>query len=163
MPAKLTNEIIAAAIEGFEAQKTRIDQQIAELRAMLSGRLVETAAIPEIAPKKRKISAAARRRMALGQKRRWAAIEGTAEPSSPTPPEPPKPKRRISAEGMRKIIAATKRRWAKVRAEKAAKAPPAAAKKAATKKVAGKKVAKKTAAKRTSKALAQVTPQAAAS
>src|SRR5215471_8552236 len=162
MPAKFTNEIIAAAIEGFEAQKTRIDQQIAELRAMLSGRLVETAAIPEIAPRKRKISAAARRRMALGQKRRWAAIKGTAEPSSPTPPESPKPKRRIGAEGMRKIVAATKRRWAKVRAEKAAKAP-AAAKKAATKKVAGKKVAKKTAAKRTAKARAQVTQQAAAS
>src|ERR1035437_5430853 len=34
---KLTPEIITAAIVGFEAQKTRIDDQIAELRAMLSG------------------------------------------------------------------------------------------------------------------------------
>ena len=34
---KLTPEIITAAIAGFEQQKTRIDAQIAELRAMLPG------------------------------------------------------------------------------------------------------------------------------
>ena len=35
MPApKLTSEIIVAAILGFEAQKSRIDARIAELRAM---------------------------------------------------------------------------------------------------------------------------------
>ena len=34
---KLTNEIITAAIEGFESQRRRIDDQIAELRAMLDG------------------------------------------------------------------------------------------------------------------------------
>ncbi len=34
---KLNAEIIAAAIEGFESQKRRIDTQIGELRAMLSG------------------------------------------------------------------------------------------------------------------------------
>ena len=31
MPPELTNEIIKAAITGFEAQKTRLDAQIAEL------------------------------------------------------------------------------------------------------------------------------------
>src|ERR1039458_7664198 len=41
---KLTPEIITAAIVGFEAQKTRIDDQIAELRAMLSGGTKPTAA-----------------------------------------------------------------------------------------------------------------------
>ena len=35
MPTKLTPEIITAAIEGFKAEKTRIDQQIAELRAIV--------------------------------------------------------------------------------------------------------------------------------
>jgi hypothetical protein len=38
MPTRLTNEIIAAAIDGFEGHKKRIDQQVAELRAMLSGK-----------------------------------------------------------------------------------------------------------------------------
>src|ERR1035441_1303835 len=35
MPIKFNTEIINAAIEGFESQKRRIDDQIAELRAML--------------------------------------------------------------------------------------------------------------------------------
>ena len=34
---KLNTAILLAAIEGFEQQKLRIDVQIAELRAMLSG------------------------------------------------------------------------------------------------------------------------------
>ena len=37
MPTKVTNEIITAAIEGFESQKRRIDNQIADLRALLGG------------------------------------------------------------------------------------------------------------------------------
>jgi hypothetical protein len=35
---KLAAEILIAAIEGFESQKRRIDDQIAELRAMLPGK-----------------------------------------------------------------------------------------------------------------------------
>ena len=34
---QLTTEIIDAAIEGFEARKVRIDEQIAQLRQMLNG------------------------------------------------------------------------------------------------------------------------------
>ena len=37
MPLILTNEIIEAAIEGFEVQKRRIDDQIAELKSMRDG------------------------------------------------------------------------------------------------------------------------------
>jgi hypothetical protein len=37
--AKLTNTIILAAIDSFEAQKKSIDVQIEELRAMLTGAL----------------------------------------------------------------------------------------------------------------------------
>lgn len=37
---KLTNEIIAAAILGFEEQKRRIDTKIGELRAMLSATIL---------------------------------------------------------------------------------------------------------------------------
>ena len=35
MPTELTEEIVNAAIEGFKAQKFRLDQHIAELRTML--------------------------------------------------------------------------------------------------------------------------------
>src|SRR5438270_1395488 len=150
---KLSAEIIAAAIEGFESQKRRIDTQIGELRAMLSGGRTEGAAT-SAAPRKRKVSAAARRRMAEGQKKRWAAIKAVSkEPEA----EPTKPKRKISAAGRRAISEATKRRWALKRAE-AAKQQPAVAKKAATQKTAAKRPAKKAPEKKTAaKAMGQGT------
>jgi hypothetical protein len=122
---KLTNEIIIAAIQGFEFQKTSIDGKIAELRAMLPGGPAETADMPEPTKPKRRVSAAARRKMALAQKARWAKVRGEAEPA---PKEAPKPKRRVSKEGLARIIAATKKRWARVKAEAKKEAPKAAPK-----------------------------------
>jgi hypothetical protein len=67
---KLTPEIITAAIQGYEAQKARIDQQIAQVRALLPGGSTQTAATPEPAPRKRrKFSAATRRKMKAAQQR----------------------------------------------------------------------------------------------
>ena len=138
---KLTPEIIAAAILGFEEQKRRIDTQIGGLKAMLSGSPAETAATPEAAPRKRKkFSTATRRRMREAQRRRFAKLKSESEPPArAATPEPAKPKHRISAEGMKRILAANKRRWALKRAE-AAKAR-GAAKKSVPKKVATKKAA----------------------
>ena len=135
MPPKLTGEIITAAILGFEEQKRQIDTKIAELRAMLPGGPA-TPATPE-APtrKRRKFSAAARRRMKEAQQRRWAKIRGESEPPALVTPEAPKPKRRISKAGMARIIAATKERWARVRAAKAQQEK--TSRKAARKKAAG--------------------------
>jgi hypothetical protein len=151
--AKLTPEILNAAIEGFEEQKKRIDAQLVELRQMLEGGPASRAAEPEAVSPKRKISAAARRRMALGQQKRWAAIKSGAQSTSPITSEPPQTKRRISEEGMKRIIAATKKRWALKKAE-AAKA------KAAVAKNAPGKVAKKSAAKKAVKTPGQATPAA---
>ena len=83
MSAKLTNEILTAAIDGFEAQKSRMDAKIAELRAMLSGGPAEPAAAPP-APKrkKRRLSAAGRRAIVEATKRRWAAIRAEKEKAS---------------------------------------------------------------------------------
>ena len=150
MPTRLTHEIIGAAIDGFQAQKKRIDQQIAELRAMLTGGPAETVTTPE-APqqKRRKMSVAARRAVAEAQRKRWAKIRGESEPSAPATtevPKAPKAKRRISAEGMKRIIAATKKRW---RLAKAAKAASTATRKTApvAKKVAVKRAVPKPAKK----------------
>jgi hypothetical protein len=118
MPApKLTNEIITAAIEGFETQRTRIDGKIAELRALLTGGTAESGVAPE-PPKRarRKISAAGRKAIAEAQRKRWAAKKA-AERSGPEAVA--KPKRRLSAAGRKAIIAATKKRWALKRAEAA--------------------------------------------
>src|ERR1039457_461308 len=88
MPTKMTNDIITAAIEGFELQKARIDQQISALKAMLSGETAETAetaaATPEPATRKRRnFPAAARRRMKEAQQRRWAGIGAESGPPAP--------------------------------------------------------------------------------
>jgi hypothetical protein len=113
---KLTPEIISAAINGFESQKRRIDEQIAELRTMLPDGS-PPAATPEATPgKRKKFSAAARRKMALAQNARWAKIKGEAEAAAPTPAQAPKPKRKLSAAGRKAIIAATKKMWAAKRA-----------------------------------------------
>ena len=145
MPTKFTNEILTAAIEGLGAQKRQIDTRIAELRQMLDSGSNRAVATPQAPARKRKVSAAARRRMAIAQRKRWAKIRGESELSAPVTPEPPKAKRRISEEGMKRIIAATKKRW---RLAKAAKAQPSTAKKAASgrKKVAVKKAVTKKAA-----------------
>jgi len=159
---KLNAEIIAAAIEGFESQKRRIDTQIGELRAMLSGGRTEGTATPEASTRKRKVSAAARRRMAEGQKKRWAAIKAESKkPESAARPEPAKPKRKMSAAGRRAISEATKRRWALKRAE-AAKAQPVGPNKAAQR-TATRKTAKKALVKPAKKAATKATGQAAAS
>jgi hypothetical protein len=160
---KLNAEIIAAAIEGFESQKRRIDAQIGELRAMLTGGRTEGAVAPEAPTRKRKVSAAARRRMAEGQRKRWAAIKvESKQPASANRPEPAKPKRKISAAGRRAISEATKRRWALKRAE-AAKEQPAGAKKAEKENTAAKKPAKKAPAKPAKKTAAKSTGQGAMS
>jgi hypothetical protein len=77
---KLTNEIIIAAIEGFESQKTPHRRQIAELRAMLSGGPAETAATPEPTKRKRrKMSAAGRKAISEATKKRWAAFHAAQQ------------------------------------------------------------------------------------
>jgi hypothetical protein len=134
MPQKLSPEIITAAIAGFEAQRKHIDSKIVGLRNMLNHRH----AAAEAPKQNRKISAASRRRMALAQKKRWAAIKGRSQAISPAGSQPPK--RRISEEGMKRIIAATKKRWALKRAEEA-KAKRAAATRTRARKVTTLKAA----------------------
>jgi hypothetical protein len=71
----LTVEILTAALEGFEAQKKRVDAQIAEIKRALHGGGAVAAVSSETAKPKRKVSAAARKRMAAAQRKRWAAIK----------------------------------------------------------------------------------------
>jgi hypothetical protein len=118
---EINRAIIEAAIEGFEQQKTRIDQTIAELRVQLNGSAVKTtgrkATVADIAParKKHKISAAGRRAIAEAQRKRWAAAKGGKTDAARTV----KPaKRKMSPAAKAKLVA----NLAKARAAKAAKA-----------------------------------------
>ncbi len=78
----LSPDVLQAALAGLEAQRSRVDSQIAQVRWLLDsprrGRPTAAAAQPDSAdsqPKKRrKMSAAARKRIAAAQKKRWAAF-----------------------------------------------------------------------------------------
>jgi hypothetical protein len=121
MPTKFDNEMLAAAIEGFEAQKKRIDAQILEIRQLLTGGSAEPAATPGPGRKRRKVSAAGRKRMAEAQRKRWAAKKKSGAAPEAAKPESQKPKRKMSAAGRKRISEATKKRWALVRAAQGAK------------------------------------------
>ena len=77
----LSPEILQAALEGLELRRSRVDEQIAQLRARLGKRgpgrppKAEQAVAKQPrkpAKKKRTISAAARKKMAAAAKKRWA-------------------------------------------------------------------------------------------
>jgi len=110
---KLTADILSAALEGFEAQKNRIDARIAEIRQMLCGSTAP-AALTDTGKPRKKRSAAVRRKMALAQRARYAKLKQGTEPTQAVAAKPKK--RKLSAAGRRAIIAATKKRWAAVKA-----------------------------------------------
>jgi len=101
---KLTPEIINAAILGFESQKTKIDAQIAELRALLSGGpAASSAAAQPTKPKRRKMSAAGRKAISEATKKRWAAFHAAQQASEQ--PAPKKSARKSAKKTARKKAA----------------------------------------------------------
>src|SRR5436309_504781 len=85
---------VKAAIEGLEPRKQRIDSQIAELRAMLTGgngTPSEAAAPPQSEPsvrrKRRRISAAGRAAIAEAQRKRWAAKKAGTQTAGQSAPK----------------------------------------------------------------------------
>jgi hypothetical protein len=104
-----------------------IKEQIEKLQGQIDsiagdGGIPSTSAVK--VPMKRRMSPAARARIAAGARARWARIKGTAPKASKAPK---KGKRRLSAAGRAAIIAATKARWARAKGTQVA---PKAAKKA---------------------------------
>ena len=61
------------ALVGFQIERQRIETKIQELQARLKGRRAPMSQDGEpAAPRKRELSPAARKRIAMAQKRRWA-------------------------------------------------------------------------------------------
>ena len=110
----LTKEIVDAAIFGFEGQKKKIDEQIAELRRVFPGASGGPISKTTVGTK-RKMSAAGREAIAEAQRKRWAAVKGERTSQTKTAKKSPK---RLSPEGRAAIVAALKKRWA---AKKAAR------------------------------------------
>lgn len=115
----LTPEILAAALQGLEDQRQRIEAQIVEVKQLLGGGKSPVPKTP--APRRRTLSAAARARIAAAQKKRWAAFHSQTEQLEAAP-KTRRRKRKMSAAGRKAIAEAAKKRWAEFRqkAEKAA-------------------------------------------
>jgi hypothetical protein len=88
--------------------KEKIDALNKELASILGA----PAPLVAKAPKKGKMSAAGRARIAAAQKARWAKIKG-AKPAAKTPA---KKRKKMSAAAKAKLSAMAKARWAKVKA-----------------------------------------------
>jgi hypothetical protein len=81
-----SKELLEAALQGLEAQKQKIDGQIAQVRTLMGQRggrpakqssvssNTATAAAPTGGRRRRVLSPEARKRIAAAQKKRWAAF-----------------------------------------------------------------------------------------
>ena len=74
------HEILEAALQGLEAQRHKLEEQISQVRSLLGGRAGKPAKASAwaassngTAGKKRILSPEARQRIAAAQKKRWAA------------------------------------------------------------------------------------------
>lgn len=95
-----------------------LKEEIESLNQELASILGASAPASAIAPKKRKVSAAARARMAASQKARWAKINAAKPASRSVTPVATSPikKRKMSATAKAKLSASAKARWAKAKA-----------------------------------------------
>ena len=115
--AGINRDLLAMALLGYEVQKTWINAAIADIQAQLAHR---GPGRPRVAtdvavPKKRTMSAAARKRIGAAQRKRWATVKKTqAQGKSAAKPAAPK-KRKLSSAGRKAIIEATRKRWAAFR------------------------------------------------
>lgn len=84
-PVAPTKEILEAALQGLESQRQKLEDQIAHVRALMgnrAGRPYKQAGSNEgfrtasktATRKKRVLSPEARKRIAIAQKKRWAAF-----------------------------------------------------------------------------------------
>ena len=87
-----------------------LKEQIDALNKELASILGAPASVSAKAPKKGKMSAAGRAKIATAQKARWAKVKG-AKPAAKAPAK----KRKMSAAAKAKLSALAKARWAKVK------------------------------------------------
>jgi hypothetical protein len=107
---------LSGIVQVLKDERDRVEKQLSALNAALTAFVGvyggKTSAIGT-ANGKRGVSAAARRKMSLAQKARWAKVASNGQPSA-------KPKRVMSASARRKIAAAQRARWAKIKKLKSA-------------------------------------------
>jgi hypothetical protein len=108
---KIANDILEAALIGYQQRANEIEAKIAELRREIGS---PTATVR--GRKRRRLSTEARRKIAEAQRKRWAKAKGQ------TATKPARKKRHLSAAARQRIATAQKKRWAEFRAKKKATA-----------------------------------------
>jgi len=105
------------------AVKEQITSLEAQLAKIIGGKALPVISVEAPAKKgRKKMSSAAKAKIAAAAKARWAKIKGTAlastqsvAPKAASAAKPVKKKGGISPEGRARIIAAQKKRWAKLK------------------------------------------------
>ena len=98
---------LASIVSELRGERTNLANQLRHVDAALSA-LGKSNGGSSYTKPRHTMSAAARRKISLAQKARWAKAKGHA----------PKPKRTISAAGRKRIAAAQRARWARAKAGK---------------------------------------------
>jgi len=99
------------ALRGLEAERARIDSEIAEIRSQLSGATAPTLAVVAVTGKRRrrKMNAEARRRISEAMKRKHAERRATAQTGQNTTQ---RQRTGITPAGRKKLSEMMKARWA---------------------------------------------------
>ena len=77
-PRAIDPALLQAALEGLEHQKQEVDKKIAAVRSLLVAPRRGRRAAPAAPKPRRKLSAAARKRISEAQKQRWALLKAKA-------------------------------------------------------------------------------------
>jgi len=93
---RLSHDVLNAALDGLEAQKQKVDEQIQQVRSLLGMGAVRRGRPPKAAATKQ------------------ASVPQTVA----APAKKARKKRKLSAAGRKRIIEATRKRWAAYRAQK---------------------------------------------
>lgn len=107
--------IISEIVEELRQERASLDQAINALSALNGRNAIHSRGT---AGATRRLSPAARRRIAAAQRARWARVRAAKAQTSPSKSRP----RVVSAAARRKMAAAQKARWARVRAQQNKKA-----------------------------------------
>jgi hypothetical protein len=123
--------LLELALKGLEADRAKIDDEIAQIKSELkhqptAGQTMTAGSATVAAPqKKRKMSAAARRKISEAMKRRSAANKAVSASKAPSPPRTAKSAstkqnrgNRLTAAGRKKLSDLMKKRWAERRKAK---------------------------------------------
>ena len=110
---------MSKVVQQLSKERARLTDELHRVTAALTafGKVYLSGSNPKaVGHTKRTLSAAARKKISLAQKKRWANARKESKPAVAAAPA----KRTMSASARRKIAAAQKARWAKVKGQKKA-------------------------------------------